>query len=148
MASIRGLVALMLVALALGGCSDGPATPAETVAFASVCDRANDGKRVAVEGYVIFPDSFTESTSVILRMFEDEDLDGTPIGVQISFGTDANQVEEVADQYTDEDLRLHLADGEVVGYRTRINVSGKVYFPMVEQDFACGLASPYVVRAE
>jgi hypothetical protein len=148
MALLRTLLALAVVSFMLAGCGDGPATPAETIAFSEVCDRANDGNRVAVDGYVIFPNSFTESTSVVLWMYEDENLDGTPIGVQVNFGAEPNQVEEVADQYTDEDLRLHLANGDVVGYRTKVNVSGKVYFPMVEQEFTCSLASPYIVSAE
>jgi hypothetical protein len=45
----------------------------------------------------------------------------------------------VQDQYTDEDLRVHLTDGQVVGYDTKVRVSGKVYYPVVDQDFDCGL---------
>jgi len=32
----------------------------------------------------------------------------------------------------------------VVGYDTLVRVSGKVYFPLVEQEFACGLENPLI----
>lgn len=64
--------------------------------------------------------------------------------MQIPFGTSPNQVETVTDQFSDEDLQVQLADGAVAGFRTKVNVSGKEYFPMVEQDFPCGLENLYV----
>lgn len=140
-----GVLALMA---ALVGCGSEPPTAGQATAFASVCDKANDGKRVAVDGYLYFPNSFSDSQSVVLRLHETDAFDGTPIGVQIPFGTAANQVEEVEDQFTDEDLQVHLADGSVAGFRTKVKVSGKVYFPMVEQEFPCSLENPYVELAD
>lgn len=59
-----------MAALALTVCGGAPAppTPAAVQAFTTVCDKANDGRRVAVEDYLRFLDSFTESGSVVLRM--------------------------------------------------------------------------------
>jgi hypothetical protein len=50
----------------------------------------------------------------------------------------------VPSSYADDDLQVHLADGQTVGYGTRVKVSGTVYFPMVAQDFPCGLENPLV----
>jgi hypothetical protein len=142
---------LMVLSLLLAGCASEPPTAGELTAFAAVCDRANDGKRVTVEGYLILPDEFTESSSVVLRLYKDLDAyfaesnaESAKIGVTVQFGTDANQIEEVPTSYSDEDLKIHTADEQVVGYETLVRVSGKVYFPIVEQEFACGLENPLI----
>jgi hypothetical protein len=142
------IFAVLCVALALlSACASEPPTQGDATAFSAVCTRDNDGRRVAVDGYLYFPDSFTEAQSVILRLHESDAFDGAPIGVQMPFGTELNHVEEVADQFTDEDLQVHLADGSVAGFRTKVTVSGKVYFPLTEQVFPCALENPLVELA-
>ncbi|MBV9328780.1 MAG: hypothetical protein JO352_34145 [Chloroflexi bacterium] len=42
--------------MALVACSEGPPTAGQPVDFSSVCDKANDGHRVAVDGYLRLPD--------------------------------------------------------------------------------------------
>ena len=63
--SFRKLFGIGLVALAFAACGGGspPEPPAagEPRDFASVCDKANEGKRVAVVGYPRFPEKFTGS---------------------------------------------------------------------------------------
>jgi hypothetical protein len=137
--NLRILTVLSLAIVLLTACNQEPPTVGEATAFATACDRANDGKRVAVEGYLLFPESFTGDESVVLQLYETDDFDGTPIGVTLKFGSEANQVELVSDQYTDEDLKVHLSDGQVAGFSTKVKASGKVYFPLVDQDFECGL---------
>lgn len=148
---IRSLMALGLFALALAACSSQPPSPptaGEAKDFNAVCDKANDGKRVAVDGYLRFPESFTGSQSVVLRLYKANDYAGTPIGVQTRIGTQANQVEYAPKQYTDKDLKVHLADGQVAGFGTKVRVSGNVYFPLVGQNFACGLENPLIELAK
>ncbi len=142
--AVRISFAVCLLALILAGCGSSAPTAGQTTDFASVCDKSNDGKRVAVEGYLRFPDSFTDSNSVVLRMYDKSDFQGTPIGVQTEFGTQANQVEPVKDQFQDTDLKVHQADGQVAQFMTRVRVSGKVYFPIVSQEFPCSLENPLV----
>jgi hypothetical protein len=85
---------------------------------------------------------------VILRLYEVDDLAGIPIGVQTRFGAEANQVEMVPDQYADDDLKVHVADGQVAKFGIKVKVSGKVYYPLVSQDFECGLENPLVELAK
>lgn len=144
----RVLAALSVLVALLAGCSSEPPTVGNPTSFSAVCARENDGKRVAVDGFLFFPDSFTESQSVVLRLHETDAFEGTPIGVQMPFGTAPNQVEEVADQFSDEDLEVHLANGAVAGFKTKVTVSGKVYFPAVEQAFPCALENPLVELAD
>jgi hypothetical protein len=150
MSSFRFLT-LTLISLAIAACGQATPTPPPSVgdakSFSNACDKANDGKRIAVAGYLRFPESFTGSQSVVLRFYEDDNLAGAPIGVQIDFGTQANQVQAVTDQYTDADLKVYLADGQVAPFGTKVRVSGKAYFPLAKQDFACGLENPLVELA-
>ncbi len=149
--TLRNLIALIafcLVALALASCGgeEGPPTAGEAKDFTTVCDKANEGKRVALEGYLRFPESFS-GESMVLRFYQANDLKGAPIGVQMRVGSQANHVEQVPKQYSDKDLKVHLANGQVVGIGTKVRVSGTVYFPLVGQDFACALSNPLVEPA-
>jgi hypothetical protein len=144
------LIALSLVAFALAGCSSRSAEPptvGEAKDFSAVCDKANDGKRVAVEGYLRFPESFKGVQSVVLRLYKADDLGGKPIGVQTKMGNQPNQVEYAPKQYSDKDLKVHLVNGEVVGFGTKVRVSGNVYFPTVAGELACGLENPLIELA-
>lgn len=140
-------VIFSLLILALAGCGDsGPPTVGESVAFADVCS-SESGERVAIEGYLRLPDEITGDQSAVLRMYETDTFDGPPVGVQIRFGSGANQIDMVPSTYTDDDLQVHVANDQIVGYGSRVKVSGSVYFPMVAQDFACGLENPLVELA-
>jgi hypothetical protein len=151
MAMYKRFFAVALLALASGACGGGaapePPTAGEVKEFASVCDKANEGKRVAVVGYPRFPEKFTGTQSVVLRLYGGADYAGTPIGVQTPIGQQANQAELAPKQYTDKDLKVHTADGQVAGYGTKVKVSGKVYFPLVGQDFKCALENPLIESA-
>jgi hypothetical protein len=144
----RVLPILCVAVALLAGCGAEPPTAGDATPFAEVCARENDGRRVAVDGYLIFPDSFTEAQSVMLRLHETDAFNGTPVGVQIPFGTAPNQLQQVADQFSDEDMQVHLADGTVAGFGTKVTVSGKVYFPLADQVFPCALENPLVELAD
>ena len=121
-----------------------PPTVGETKDFASVCDKANDGKRIAVVGYLRFPDEVNRKIGLVLRLYKTNDFSGPPIGVSSDIGSQPNQVEFMPKEYTDKDLKVHLANGQVSGFGARVKVSGDVYFPIVGQTFACALSNPLV----
>ena len=127
----------------LGACTNGPATVGEPKEFSAVCHKANDGKRVAVDGYLRFP-SVIRNEMLVLRLYKGDDLRGAPLGVSANFGSQANQVEKPPRQFTDGDLKVHLAGGQVAGFGTKVRISGQVYFPLVEQEFPCALSNPLV----
>ena len=149
--SMRRFFAVALLALASvaygGGSTPEPPTAGEAREFASVCDKANEGKRVAVVGYPRFPEKFSGTSSVVLRLYGGADYAGQPIGVQTPIGKQANQAELAPKEYTDKDLKVHTADGQVAGFGTKVKVSGKVYFPLVGQDFKCSLENPLIESA-
>lgn len=138
---------LLIFSAACGSTAPEPPTAGETKDFASVCDKANEGKRVAVVGFLRFPEKFTGTRSVVLRLYGGADYAGAPVGVQTPIGSQANQAELAPKEYTDKDLKVHTSDGQVAGYGTRVKVSGKVYYPLVGQDFKCALENPLVESA-
>ena len=147
--TLRGifLIGLLMFSAACGAGSSEPPTAGEMKDFASLCDKANEGKRVAVSGFLRFPEKFTGTSSVVLRLYAAGDYAGAPVGVQTRIGNQANQVELAPKEYTDKDLKVHTSDGQVAGYGSRVKVSGKVYYPLVGQDFKCGLENPLIESA-
>jgi len=137
-------IGLLVFFVACGGGASEPPTAGEMKDFASVCDKANDGKRVAVIGFLRFPEKFTGTSSVVLRLYGGADYTGAPVGVQAKLGNQANQIELPPKEFADKDLKVHTSDGQVAGYGTRVKVSGKVYYPLVGQDFKCGLENPLI----
>ena len=138
---------LLIFCAACGGGSSEPPTAGETKDFASLCDKANEGKRIAVVGFLRFPEKFTGTSSVVLRLYARGDYAEAPVGVQTRIGNQANQVELAPKEFTDKDLKVHTSDGQVAGYGSRVKVSGKVYYPLVGQDFKCGLENPLIESA-
>jgi hypothetical protein len=151
------LLGLSLAAVALVACSEGPPTPGEPRDFSSVCDKANDGHRVAVEGYLRLPDQIqvyksssgsVDEKIVVVRLFESGKFQGTPIGVNIDFGTGPNTMADIPGEYifTDDDLQVHRADGQTAGYGDKVKISGTVYFPtsVADVEFTCGLSNPLI----
>ena len=129
-ALLRICILCSLIPLVLTACSSETApTVGEATDFARACEQANEGKRIAVTGYLRLPDSFTGDASVVLRLYATDDFSGSPIGVQTRFGTEPNQLEQVPNEYQDADLQVYLSDGSIANFGTPVKVSGKVYFP-------------------
>ncbi len=139
--------AVSLLPLLALGCNEGPPTPAPEQPFAAICNEANEGRRVAVRGYLRLPDSNRDDYSIMLRMYETPSFSGAPIGINMRFGDKPHHLTMVPTSYTDNDLRVHLADGSTAGFGAPVKVSGEVYVPLVGQDFACGLSDLYVEAA-
>lgn len=139
---LRTFVIAGLIALSGAACSQAAPTVGEPTAFAAVCQKENAGQRVSVDGYLRLPASISGDYSAILELHETMDFAGEFIGVQTSIGSQANQMAAVPTSYRDEDLQVYLPNGQVAGLGTRLKVSGQVYFPIVEQNFACGLENP------
>jgi hypothetical protein len=145
----RYVLFIVIVLMTLvSGCGGKQApTTGEARPFANVCDQVNKGKRVSVVGYLRLPQEFTGDMSVVLRLYENDSFAGKPIGVQTDIGSQANQMEAVPMQYSDDDLKVHLAGGQLAQLGTKVKVSGKVYFPLADVDFDCGLENPLIELA-
>ncbi len=141
------LLVIAGTSLCLAACVTTPAAPGTPQAFISACDKPNLGQYIAVDGYLRLPASLDSSRTVMLRLYPDPSFRGTPIGVQMRFGDGPNQVHKITSSYRDSDLMVHLADGKVIPFGTRVLVSGRMFFPAQPQDYPCELHSPYIEPA-
>jgi hypothetical protein len=133
--------------LALPACVPATAGPGTPQSFAFACAKPNEGRQIAVEGYLRLPPSLDNTKSVMLRLYPDPSFKGTPVGVPLLFGDKGNEARKISSSYHDEDLRVYLADGIAVPFGTRVLVSGRMYFPVTPQDYDCALRNPYVEAA-
>ena len=150
MKTLNTCVAVSVMALLLVACGSTekkPPTVGEMKDFDTVCDKANDGKRVAVVGYLRFPEEVNRKVGLVLRLYKTNDYGGKPVGVSSDIGNKPNQVEFMPKEYTDKDLKVHLMNGQVAGFGTKVKVSGDLYFPLVGQVFQCSLSNPLVELA-
>ena len=133
----------------------GRPTAGELKDFDGVCDRdKNNGKRVAVEGYLRLPKSILgpKSQAVVLSLYKGPDFSSEPIEVPMKFlgqsnefGGQANELESLPTEYDQEDLKVHLATGQVAGFGTKVRVSGQVDMDSVPK---CRLLNPLVELAK
>jgi len=143
---------MLLLCCFLGACGEsGPPTRGTATAFDSVCDKANDGKRVMLEGYLEFPQSFgAKDEDVMLRLRPARDMYVNIVGIGATFGSAANKVELPPQQFKKSDLKVHLNDGQIAGYKDKVRVSGTLYLPssMAQVEFKCGLSNPLFESAQ
>ena len=149
--SMRNLIALCLIALASASCGSSeekPPTVGETKSFATACDKANEGKRIAVDGFLRLPEELNRKTGPVLRLYPTTDFSDKPIGVSTNTGDQPNQVAFLPKEYTDKDLKIKTSDGQVVPAGSKVRISGDMYFPTVGQVFQCALSNPLVEIAK
>jgi hypothetical protein len=142
------LVVIALLSVAIAGCTTGTAYPGVLQNFASACDKVNEGQQIAVEGYLRLPDTVTSTSSVRLRLYPDLSFHGSAIGVLMRFGEGPDEARRIVTAYRDEDLKVHLADGTVVPFRTKVRVSGRMRIPLGPSRVMCELDNPYVEKAK
>lgn len=86
----------IVLAAMLTGCADPAPTVGKLTELAQVCDRSNDGQRIAVAGYLKLPDEIPvdNDISVLLEIRQSQDVKklNNRVGVWTSYGTEPNQV--------------------------------------------------------
>lgn len=126
-------------ALAVGGCGGGAQPPA-ALTLATACDAGNEGRHVAVDGYLRFPDRLRISRTAQIAMFSAPGGDGDRQRVEFTIGDGPNQLERPALQYTPTSLRVRAADGAEVTINDRVRVTAKV----ARDGSGCLLRTPQV----
>ncbi len=142
------LFVLALTAYMIVACASRSPQPGALQTFTAACDKPNEGQRIAVEGYLRLPDSFSGTDSVELRLYSDTSFVGQPIGVTMPFGNGPNRAEMITGSYRDDDLKVHLADGQLIPFGAKVRVSGRMYYPIIAQDFPCALENLYLEAAK
>jgi hypothetical protein len=135
-------VILFLSVLITACAQSGSPAPGVPVKFEDACAKANEGKRLMVEGYVDFPLSFdTDDKAVVMRVRPRLASWELTVGATAAFGHGPNNVEMPPVNYKNRDLRLHLANGQVVTYWNKVKVSGIMFYTtgLAPGAYTCGL---------
>ena len=143
---IRQISPLIFILL-LAGCNQGPPTPGTPTTSERVCDKSNDGKRLSLEGYVSFPQSFKSTEpGIMMRLRPTLDSRSNVVGISVTLGNAANQVEMPPKLFSPQDIKLHTADGNVAGFKDKVKVSGSMYTlsSLANVEFQCGLQNVLV----
>ena len=142
------LLVPLLGAICVIACAPATSRIGEFQPFSSACDKSNEGQWIGVEGYLRLPDTITPGNTVELFLYRDLTFSGKPIGATMPFGDGPNHAKRISSSFRDDDLKVYLADGTLVPFRTRVRLSGIMYYPITPQDFDCGLKNLYVEAAK
>ena len=103
---------------------------AEAVSFANACKAENKDKIISVDGYLGVSSIMICNSRGIVRYcginLYAQPGTGDSLTANVDVGNEANQMEQLPDQYKPQDLRIHTADGKTVGFRDRVKVTGKI----------------------
>jgi len=142
--------ATALLTVHIAGCDSGPPTAGTKVTFATVCDKANEDRRVALDGYLDFPSQFKgKDVTIMMRLRAAPFATENVIGASVKLGTGPNHVEKPPRSFTSKDLKVTTNDGKTVGYADRVRVSGRMYYPLptANVEFKCGLDKTLIESA-
>lgn len=109
----------LLMTLILWSCKGDP----EKITIDDLGDNQYEGKYVELEGRVSVPTQFY-SFGYMQFVLYNEELHG--IHCSIMPGSDENEMEELADNYSEEDLKIIDDNGEVISAGDEVIVRGEV----------------------
>ena len=144
-----------LAATVLVACGSEAPTRGEVKTYAQVCDKANEGKRIAVEGFLLAPTSFkAKDISVVLRIATSPERDTVAkIGSTVTIDTERkakNTMDPLPISYSDADLKFRTDDGKTLAYSDKVRLHGTMYMPssLATVEFTCGLSNPLIEAAQ
>ncbi|MBW4662518.1 MAG: hypothetical protein KME15_28060 [Drouetiella hepatica Uher 2000/2452] len=94
----------MTLLAVLTGCTNKPPTVGKATELVRACGRSNDGKRIALEGYLKLPDEIpvdnTISVLLEIRLSKDVKRLNDRVGVWVQYGNETNRVAPVESKST------------------------------------------------
>jgi hypothetical protein len=122
---LAGLIIMSGVLFA--GCNK-PAAPLE---YTSACDAANDGKDFAVTGYLndqgsTFCSNIGGGPVTCGFPFLQKLGDAKGFTAYIAEGSSADEVENLANGYKKEDIKIHDHTGKIISLNDKVTLSGKM----------------------
>jgi hypothetical protein len=117
------LIVLLLCSIGLVSC-----TKPVPIAFTNACQKENDNLYISVEGYLSTGTSLLCSSRDGTRACGLELLDSldgkNKISVYLEEGTGNSQMEALPKNYSNENLKVHDINGQVLGAKDRLRVIG------------------------
>jgi hypothetical protein len=130
------LLCCLTIALLIAGCASAP-PPATLHTHETACTEANNGQRVAVEGYPQLSGMTLVDDDFSVDLYEQPQQGGKSISVYFTVGTGANQAENLPEDYSDADLKIHTSDNQVVSVDKHIRVHGELYWSNSSGNVVC-----------
>jgi hypothetical protein len=137
-------------------CDSGPTEPGTPVTFNTVFNEEYDPVmekgdyvpvRVAIEGYLYTKGMFTLSSDTFgLELYEKPGRKGKSITVYFNVGNSPNQAEELPDNYTDTDIKVHTHDDEIISGGELVRISGGRYGTQSEN--TCYIDADFVEKVQ
>lgn len=114
------------IAFVVAACSS--PHPGKTATFANVCDKANEGERVTIDGYVgLLGSVMLCSDTCSLDLYPTSKVGGMGgISFSVQVGTGKSQMAELPDHYSESDVKIETSDGTVVSTGGKVRVTGEV----------------------
>jgi len=119
------IVSGLVLALLVTGCKAAP-KPGVAITQSTGCVTDNNDKRVTLQGYPRISGLVMVSDDMGVDLFEQPGGQGQSVTVYLTVGKSANQVEDIPDNFSDADLKIHLNDNTVVGTDSPIKVTGSM----------------------
>jgi hypothetical protein len=122
---------LLFTALMMSSCAE---TPIE-VGFDEACDEVNTGKTITTEGYLVIGRSLFCSSDRnghmrcgLYLLDEPRELDFSEVNFSVNIlqGTSTHQIEPVERGFTEADIRIRDADGNLVDLNETVQVTGRM----------------------
>ncbi len=132
----HALIYGLILALLIAGCASAP-TPGTLHTHETACTEANNGQRVAVEGYPQLSGMTLVDDDFSVDLYEQPQQGGEKISVYFTVGTGANQAENLPEDYSDADLKIHTSDNQVVSVDKPIRVHGELYWSETSGQEVC-----------
>lgn len=105
------------------------AAPPVEMNFSNVLDKANDKKRIIIEGYVTLPNtSMISKDNVQLYLFERENQFASPFTfiINVAVGKKNNTMKKIPLKYTPDDVAIKGNSGEAITIGDHVRITGKV----------------------
>lgn len=143
---MRRYLFLLSLILLLAGCATAP-QQGRLVTHATACSLENNDKRVALEGYPYLSRMTMVDDDFSVDLYEQSEGSGDKVSVYLTVGTGANQAEDLPDDYSDADLKIHTSDNQVVSTGTRIRVHGTLTVTDTGDSIVCFISPVDLIEA-
>lgn len=142
----RTFVYALFTALLMAGCASAP-QPGTLHTHETACTEANNGQRVAVEGYPQLTRMTLVDDNFSVDLYEQPGSSGEKISVYFTVGTGANQAENLPEDYTDADLKIHTSDNQIVSVDKHIRVHGELFWSESSGAVVCFISPVDLIEA-
>lgn len=120
----------LLFVLACGGGTSTPPKQPTVIAFGDICKPENHDKDITIEGFVWTTKSVnckrTARTTRLcnVELYETAEHKGKPVTVRFREGDGASEMALLPEKFTQNDIKLKTAGGEIVGATEKVRLTG------------------------